>query len=218
MRLTSDSFSLSLDTLFIRKKMNTLYKIAFDTNFVVYKKRNVDSIINVLDSINDSFILATHNLLNVEGSIRFLRIRHDAKEDYMHSEFKSLSYPVSDLIISFICAFIISFSLLQIYKDSLLSRQLAEIELYKNRAYNYCQSCAKVFSPILLHGKEKDGTTNLGFCEECYSNGEFTNSELTAEEVITKIENLNPKIKNLQEKVSKMVRWNKNPFVDNYKP
>lgn len=88
---------------------------------------------------------------------------------------------------------------------------------YEQRIYSYCQSCTRYFSPMLLHGKEKDGIENKGFCSECYNNGEFLNTELTEQDVIDEIKKTNPKIKNVEKRVSELIRWNKNPYVDTYK-
>ena len=97
-----------------------------------------------------------------------------------------------------------------------LNKDLIKFERYKNRIYTVCQSCAKQFSPILLHGKESNGTENKGFCKECYDNGQFKNPTLSAEDVINEFKSFNPKIKS--EKVSNyvngLVRWKKNPYVN----
>lgn len=97
------------------------------------------------------------------------------------------------------------------------NKKFLNLQRYKERTYKSFQSCARYFSPKLLHGKNKDGTANIGFCEDCYHDGRFTHPKLSAGDVIAEIKNHNPKEKDVDKKVNEMVRWNQNPYVDNYK-
>ncbi|AEV98230.1 hypothetical protein A4D02_23265 [Niastella koreensis] len=48
----------------------------------------------------------------------------------------------------------------------------------------YCQSCSLPMDSPELFGTEKDGTRNNDYCKYCYANGEFTNPDLTLDEMI----------------------------------
>ena len=49
----------------------------------------------------------------------------------------------------------------------------------------YCNSCGK---PMVKgdYGTNKDHTENRDYCNECYQNGEFTEPDITLEEMIEK--------------------------------
>lgn len=52
----------------------------------------------------------------------------------------------------------------------------------------FCQSCAM---PLELHGEdvrgsEQDGTKSDYFCSYCYQNGQFTEPDITFEEMVSK--------------------------------
>lgn len=57
-----------------------------------------------------------------------------------------------------------------------------------------CQSCCMLLDDPKLTGTEQDGSSNADYCIYCYSNGKFTNPEITLEEmtahVIDKMEQL----------------------------
>jgi hypothetical protein len=108
-------------------------------------------------------------------------------------------------------------------------KRMQVIQLHKSTGFTRCQSCAKVFSPLLSHGKETDGTANEGFCTECYNEGKFTHLTLTSNEVIDNLMNskfgksdnkfrerihswLFPRKKIISKYVHKMTRWNSDPY------
>lgn len=63
-----------------------------------------------------------------------------------------------------------------------------ELEYYskklEDRTYINCQSCGRRFTSVRKYGLEEDGNINYAFCQNCYSNGEFINKDLTVEEII----------------------------------
>lgn len=52
------------------------------------------------------------------------------------------------------------------------------------KLYAYCQSCGKRFSSIRNYGTEIDNSKNYAFCKECYSDGEFKDSNLSQEDFL----------------------------------
>lgn len=50
-------------------------------------------------------------------------------------------------------------------------------------AYNNCQSCGMPLSGQEILGTEKDGSNSLVYCKHCYRNGEFTNPNMTLDEM-----------------------------------
>lgn len=87
----------------------------------------------------------------------------------------------------------------------------------QDKLYSNCQSCGKKFTSSRKYGKEIDSSNNLAFCEDCYNEGKFTNSELTKEEFIEKA---NEEIKNknwlakwiLKNRFKNLERWNRNQY------
>lgn len=71
------------------------------------------------------------------------------------------------------------------YEEKILKRQ----NIDKPTFSEHCQSCAKGFNSMIKYGSEKDGTKNYHFCQDCYKNGEFVNSELSLAEMKQNIEN-----------------------------
>jgi hypothetical protein len=67
--------------------------------------------------------------------------------------------------------------------EELSKRQNINIPTYSNQ----CQSCGSRFNSIVKYGKEADGNRNYHFCENCYTNGTFTNPELTISEMQSKL-------------------------------
>ncbi|HUZ57843.1 MAG TPA: zinc ribbon domain-containing protein [Hanamia sp.] len=50
-----------------------------------------------------------------------------------------------------------------------------------------CQSCSMPLSSAELSGTEKDGSMKKDYCKYCYENGQFTNPNLTLEEMETRV-------------------------------
>jgi len=75
-----------------------------------------------------------------------------------------------------------------------------------------CQSCGRQFNSMVRHGKEDDGSKNYSFCADCYSNGQFKNPLLTAQQVFeeAKTKNLGldkKKETQLKQKIFNLERW-----------
>jgi len=47
----------------------------------------------------------------------------------------------------------------------------------------FCQSCTMPIDIIDDQGTEKDGSHSMEYCKYCYSNGRFTQSEMTLEQM-----------------------------------
>ena len=71
------------------------------------------------------------------------------------------------------------------YEEKILKRQ----NIDKPTFSEHCQSCAKNFNSMIKYGSEENGTKNYHFCQDCYKNGEFVNSELSQVEMKQNIEN-----------------------------
>ncbi|UKJ06714.1 zinc ribbon domain-containing protein [Solitalea lacus] len=48
---------------------------------------------------------------------------------------------------------------------------------------NFCQSCSMPLDAPELLGTEHDGSKSAEFCKFCYENGEFTNPDMTLDEM-----------------------------------
>lgn len=86
------------------------------------------------------------------------------------------------------------------------------------RFYSNCQSCGMKFSSVRKYGTNKDETFSNAFCEDCFENGEFKESELTLEQVK---ENAKPYIKGnyfvkkiILNRLDKLERFNRNQYFD----
>ena len=58
-----------------------------------------------------------------------------------------------------------------------------------------CQSCSMPLSKPELLGTEKDGSPKKNYCKYCYQNGQFTNPNLTLEEMKIKVKDQMGKMK-----------------------
>jgi hypothetical protein len=55
----------------------------------------------------------------------------------------------------------------------------------------FCQSCGMPLSrDILGGGTEADGATSTDYCSHCYRNGTFTEPDITAEAMTTKVRDM----------------------------
>ena len=50
-------------------------------------------------------------------------------------------------------------------------------------AYNTCQSCGMPLTDFEIHGTEKNGYWSCQYCKYCYRNGQFTQPDMTLEEM-----------------------------------
>ena len=164
----------------------------------------------------------------VKDTLGQIREKIRLGESTLNLGYDDVDDAIKENMILGILSFFILF--LPLYKTQNSNREFLQDQLFKNRTYKNCQSCAKVFSPIFLHGRNKDGTINDGFCMECYDNGEFINPELSAQEVIdgikekeiyskSKFSKLYDSIfdkRRIEKKVTRMIRWKENPYKDTY--
>ncbi len=51
----------------------------------------------------------------------------------------------------------------------------------------YCQSCGMPLSKDKVGGTNADGSKSLEYCGNCYQNGQFTQPNLTVEEMIERV-------------------------------
>lgn len=193
------------------KEMARVVKGIKEASVLIYK---IDSIDNLFEE----------NLKNLNESTNIILLaftkRSDAEKNYLKALSAKIDYNLM-VKISYIICFIL---LILIYREHRFTKLTEAYNLeiranafYKDRVFKHCESCARVFTPLLHHGKEKDGLENKGFCIECYNDGEFLNTELTKQDVIDGIKSANPKLKKVEEWVSQLVRWNENPYVDTFK-
>ena len=208
---TSDSADISF---FVRETDEFLKKVS-DSSHPIANKNNIDSIKSIFNVYRDSIIKKVNDLRGVTESMLLAGENLKMKRAYIEAETKSIKRDLNSkiwLLIPISILFIIA--LFGLYKNEIAANKLLEGELYKNQFYKRCQSCAKQFSPKLLHGTEKDESINSGFCEECYRYGSFTdpNPNLTVSDVVAEIKKHYPKDKNVDKKVNQMVRWNPNPY------
>ncbi len=91
---------------------------------------------------------------------------------------------------------------------------------YKKETFNikkYCQSCGKFFDSMINYGTHKDKSLNEHFCSKCYKKGQFTNQELTKEQVfstiLAELKNKNIITKYFVKKhLNKLDRWKKHHY------
>lgn len=84
----------------------------------------------------------------------------------------------------------------------------------------FCNSCGKPMSRTDELGTNEDGSPNEYYCADCYQNGEFTEPNLTVEDMIVKkakeMMNKNPDLKEEEATglliyfLPNLKRWNKN--------
>lgn len=102
----------------------------------------------------------------------------------------------------------------EVTKDSILSRQHIGLPTFSNN----CQSCGRKFDSIIKRGTEADLSTNYHYCNECFSNGNFSDPSLTIGSLMLKINaNATPRLsKREKRKTEKYLRgldrWKKRLF------
>ncbi len=80
-----------------------------------------------------------------------------------------------------------------------------------------CQSCGLKFNSMVRYGTNEDDTKNYHFCSECYNHGEFTDSDITKEDMKERIGNRmksyslsDKEIALVHKRIDKLDRWNFN--------
>lgn len=91
--------------------------------------------------------------------------------------------------------------------------------------YSECQSCCKVFSPMIKRGRESNGSENKAFCIHCYDLGKFTEPDLRADDVVNNITHSTKTKSSFQKgritaKIHSLGRWDNRiySFKDNRLP
>jgi len=148
-----------------------------------------DSIETLLDSYmnknkeferkNDEVVIKEYELENLKDTL-----------DGMDNLFSEII--VMGIILSFLG--FISWSNFEDFEKKIIKRQNIHLPTFSNR----CQSCGKHFNSVVKYGTEKKNEEkNYNFCLSCYKNGEFTNKDLTFDEMKTKcVDELRAKHKN----------------------
>jgi len=154
------------------------------------------------------------NIIEVNLEERLQMVIYDIKIDEASSAADNNN---DDSIVFFIFGFI-GFVLLvfglsylswqQKINDTLLLNQVED----KTKPYNYCQSCGKLFSAVRAHGKNKTGELNLAFCNECFTDGSYSEPNLTFEEFLKRVQpDLNKQSKSdkkaLLKRFNDLERW-----------
>ena len=212
-----DWLNLFEDSISISDNLAQLKNQRLEIDSILNNKRNKRMNYNSLKKVSDSI---NHEIYSQSRQYGITKYKLDMQEFYTNSiknEFQDdRRITVINAIFSIFLSILLIYFLFNMYKENKLISEKFKRELYENRIYLYCQSCGKVFSPMLLHGKNKDGAGNEGFCIECYDDGKFLNKQLSKQEVVNQIKKLNPTMKDVEEKVSRLVRWNQNPYNDIY--
>ena len=182
----------------------------------------VDSLTGVLETVDIGLFYATDRLENFRKKVLSFKSQLADAED--------LDGPVTFVLIELgVFFFVILFLIGREEKVAFEAQAFQRIQLAQSVGFIRCQSCAKIFSSRLAHGKEEDGTPNEHFCKECYEGGKFTKPDLTADQVIKSLMNssigtfdskfwrwLSSKLFNREKKLSKFVhdmeRWNNDPY------
>lgn len=91
-----------------------------------------------------------------------------------------------------------------------------QIKLNSEKRYSCCQSCGKAFSSVRSYGKEVDNSINFAFCSDCFTNGKFTNENLTKEDIYGEIDNSNltkKEVNKIKRSIPKLDRWKNNEYL-----
>lgn len=216
-QLYQDSLSLTFDISQIDRKKSTLmtYLQSLKKNKIKLNENTIDSFHEASYELADSGILKNMQLNKITLKLAQRRDEKVAQIKEINFMLKKTKENISlfpYFIVIFLCFILFVSAIADLLRNEYFSKEIAKTEFYKNKLYKRCQSCAKIFSPKLLHGTEKDGSVNKGFCIECYQDGQFTNPELTSDEVITALKSYNPEEKKVEKIVKEMVRWNQNPY------
>jgi len=105
--------------------------------------------------------------------LKYNKLQED--EDYNNSYYYNLLLPLAIIGVIMLFIGLAGYFRSTNVQETLLTRQLNE----KSKYFKYCQSCGKIFSSIVTHSKEKDGSTNYSFCCRCYKDGIFTDSSVS---------------------------------------
>lgn len=142
------------------------------------------------------------NVADLKGSNRQENIEDEMDKLQSDVDMYSYAMPAAALIMVIGLIGLISN---QITKDQILRSQLKS-------PYAFCQSCYKGFGATVQRAKFNDGEVNFCYCNECFSNNDFTDPNLKPIDVI--IENINSKSdtdwidrKGIAFQVKRLRRW-----------
>lgn len=90
---------------------------------------------------------------------------------------------VNNKLMSFVGFLIFLFGLLLWILEETLEEKKKSISRIEDKIYSNCQSCGMKFSSVRNYGTNNNKTNSIAFCEDCFQNGEFTELELTLEQV-----------------------------------
>lgn len=231
-------FNLSIDS-FTLKKLSYIHnrdKTVSKAGAIAkhHKIKNPISIsdstfaINYVYSLNDNNELAladTFNLLYQEiEDANFQLTMQDTLSDIKKDALKEAESELNDGEAKIIAPIMVLGAILllggaiglmwqQNIQDEILKNQLGG----KNKYYKYCQSCGRKFSSMRENGKNSDGTINIAFCVTCYSDGKFTEPDLTYIEFLKKGEDERKKMSRWKRatiltRFEKLERWNKDEY------
>jgi hypothetical protein len=167
----------------------------------------------------DSMTLVNNQSKDILSAIDKKDVPQILSTEYQTS-LKNLNYARNTNTIASIVGFLLLVTgLIELYKvqnlqNELLTRQLGEKEKY----YIFCQSCGKNFSSAQFHGKNSDGSKNNSFCFECYENGQFKESNITIEDIrsrmINDIKDGSSKLSKsqLMSRLKELERWSKSKY------
>lgn len=85
----------------------------------------------------------------------------------------------------------------------------------QRKHYERCQSCGKKFSAMVTCGTNADGSYNSAFCHTCFDKEEFTEPDLTKEELWRRIQAGTKSTKRLpvrKRTIYRLDRWKSNPY------
>lgn len=200
---------------------------------VLSRKYSIENPLNVSDSgyIFNRTLRGSKTEVRISDSIATLLQKYNFKQTEISKkndqlgikkyELESLSESISSMNSSLILYVVLGFTFTIVgiiswdFKDEADSKLLMRLNLDKPTFSNLCQSCGKKFNSMIKYGKEKDSSFNYHFCRDCYSDGEFTNQELTKDEIKDKRKNemiakgrkkISIKIVSMQ--IDNLDRWN----------
>lgn len=118
------------------------------------------------------------------------------------------------IILSVLGLIVLSRALAIIIKQQRMQDKLLSIELSNNSLpKENCQSCGRIYSYRLKKGSDVNGDENLDFCRDCFTEGQFTEPELTLKELQKRLKvdhagpNRRQQAARLKNYLSKLSRW-----------
>jgi hypothetical protein len=204
----------------VRQARHTLYKDSLLRNKDTSEVIDVTGMIYSINptSLNDS-LLAWTNQLN--QSLLYYKILNDRYVNTLSIFNKNKPLyrmrPNIDFSFVYISVFLICAGLTLLVLDEAAKRRLKIRKLLTTLSpYRNCQSCGRQFNSVVVNGKNSDDTLNKGFCSDCYSNGVFTDENLTKEialsQAINETKPDNKTKRRLAKRFAMLERWSENHY------